>query len=669
MSILGRASVLVFLGASTAGASMPQAPAAAARQQSPVLTVPANLRAEGLPPIPASIADALAPYGSSRRAVLLALHPTRREILIWTAFGNVGQIHSVAGPGMDRRQLTFFREGVTLPSSTGRSVSYAPDGSYFVYEKDTGGGAETSQLFRYDPATLQSTLLTDGKSRNGSPAWSRKSGLIAYESTRRGGHNGADRDLYVMNPLDPASARIVTEVEGSWSVADWSPDDRELIAVQSRSGSQQQLWRVEVKTGSKKALSGADEYAVWRSPQYSSDGRFVYALSNRESELMRLWRCELASGTWKMVTAADASLESYSLSPDGKTLALAYDSPTVTHVQLRDSGTLAVRSIPRLPAGQLVDRPQWRANGSEVVFTFWSPRIFGDVYSVNARTGAVERWTESEFGTFNPGTLPEPEIVQWKSFDDLMISGVLYRPPARFTGPRPVMLSIHGGPSGPTARERPRYQGRSNYFLNELGIAILYPNVRGSYGYGTAFGNLDDGLKREDAVKDIGALLDWIAEQPTLDKNRVMVTGVSYGGYMTYAVAEAYGDRLKSALAASAISDFITYFQGTDPTRPQDRRAEYGDERDPEMREFLTRISPVTNASRLKIPLMIVHGQRDTRVPVGQAEEMASAARASGMPVWLNVYADEGHILWGNSANNNFFFYTWIQFVKEHLLK
>jgi dipeptidyl aminopeptidase/acylaminoacyl peptidase len=229
------------------------------------------------------------------------------------------------------------------------------------------------------------------------------------------------------------------------------------------------------------------------------------------------------------------------------------------------------------------------------------------------------------------------------------------------------MLSIHGGPSGALARERPRYQGRSAYFLNELGIAILYPNVRGSFGYGKAFAMLDDGLKREDAVKDIGALLDWIAAQPGFDKNRVMVTGSSYGGYMTYAVAEAYSDRLRCALAASAISDFITYFRGTDPTRPEDRRAEYGDERLPEMREFLASISPVTHASKLRIPLMIVHGAKDTRVPVAQAEEMAALARANGTTVWLTTYEDEGH-LFPSPVNNNFFFYTWIEFVKEYLL-
>jgi dipeptidyl aminopeptidase/acylaminoacyl peptidase len=294
--------------------------------------------------------------------------------------------------------------------------------------------------------------------------------------------------------------------------------------------------------------------------------------------------------------------------------------------------------------------------------------VFGDVYSVTARTGAVDRWTESEVGTFDPGSLPDAEIIQWKSFDGLTLSGVLYRPPARFTGPRPVLLSIHGGPAGPTARERPRYQGRSAYFLNELGIAILYPNVRGSYGYGKAFSKLDDGVKREDTIKDIGALLDWIAQQPALDKSRVMVTGVSYGGFMTYAVAEAYGDRLRCAFAGSGISDFISYFKNTDTARVEDRRAEYGDERIPEIRDFLTRLSPVTQASKLRIPLLIAHGQRDSRVPVDQAEAMAASARRNGVPVWLTVYADEGHQLPTTRANNDFLFYTWIQFMRAYLL-
>ena len=304
-----------------------------------------------------------------------------------------------------------------------------------------------------------------------------------------------------------------------------------------------------------------------------------------------------------------------------------------------------------------------------MAFSLWSLRTFGDVFSVHARTGAVERWTRSEFGAFNPEALPEPEIVSGKVSTVSTISGVLYRPPARFTGPRPVIINIHGGPGGAGSRARPQYLGRSAYFLNELGIAIVYPNVRGSWGFGKAFGRLDDGTKREDSVKDIGALLDWIAAQPTLDKNRVMVTGVSYGGYMTYAVAEMYQTALRCAIAARRSPTSSPIFQGTDPTRPEDRRAEYGDERDPEMREFLIRISPVTQASKLRVPLFIVHGANDTRVPLSQAEEMARRVRANGVPVWITVYTDEGHLLPDRRpATTTSCFYTWIQFIKQYLL-
>ena len=346
-------------------------------------------------------------------------------------------------------------------------------------------------------------------------------------------------------------------------------------------GTETHLWRVDVKTGTKTRVTPEGEVATWRAAESSPDGRFVYALSNRGSEAMRVWRCDVAAGTWKLMTGEEDALESFSLSPDGKTLALVYDGPTASRLELRrrDLSRAAVgpedsdRDAGRCPA------VAWQGGRVHalVVLYLWRRVLGGRPHRRR------ERWTTSETGSFNPEGLPAPEIVTWKSFDGLAISGVLYRPPARFTGPRPVIISIHGGPAGSTARERPRYQGRSNYFLNELGVAILYPNVRGSYGFGKAFGRMDDGAKREDAVKDIGALLDWIAQQPSLDKDRVMVTGVSYGGFMTYAVAEAYGDRLRCALAASAISNFITYFKETDPTRPDDRRAEYGDERIPEM--------------------------------------------------------------------------------------
>lgn len=629
--------------------------------QEVTLPVPANVKVEGVPPIPVALADALAPYGNARRAQILAWHPTRRQILIATRFGNVPQIHSVSGPGMDRTQLTFFREGVSLSNLV---VSYEPTrGDYFVFTKDIGSGAESVQIFRYDVATGRTTMITDGKSRYGFPAWSHKGGLIAFESSRR---NGKDRDLYVMNPLDPASLKMIAQTEGSWNVAAWSADDSELLAMSVPTNEEKYLWRVKVATGEKIPLTAGDK-ANWELPQYSPDGK-VYAISNRERDTARVWRTDVATVKWIPITKEGDGVERFALSPDGRTLAVVFDSTTASRVELLDAVTGAVRFAPKLPAGQVLDVPQWRPGGTEVAFTLWSLRTWGDVFSVNAKSGAVDRWTTSELGPFNPEALPEPQIVKWKSFDGVEISGVLYRPPARFTGPRPVIINIHGGPNGANARERPRFQGRSAYYLNERGVAMIFPNVRGSFGFGKEFEHLDDGPLRENAVKDIGALLDWIGQQPFLDKNRIAVTGASYGGYMTYAVAAAYSDRIRCAMAASGISDYLTYLQSTELQRQANRRAEYGDETDPAMREVLTRISPVTNASKIHVPLMIIHGRKDTRVPVAQAEEMARVVRANNVPVWTVIFEDEGHTLPSNLANNDFYFYAWMMFVDKYLI-
>jgi dipeptidyl aminopeptidase/acylaminoacyl peptidase len=267
-------------------------------------------------------------------------------------------------------------------------------------------------------------------------------------------------------------------------------------------------------------------------------------------------------------------------------------------------------------------------------------------------------------GGANPDTLPDAEIVRWKSFDGLEITGVLYRPPARFAGPRPVIINVHGGP---VERERPRAIGRSNYFRNELGIAVIYPNVRGSAGFGRNFEELDNGRLRENAVRDIGALLDWIAAEPTLDEERVMIAGASYGGYVTLAAAIEYGDRLRGANPAFAITDFPTFLESTELSRQANRNAEYGDPADPEMRAFLTRISPLANVDRLRVPVFIAAGAKDTRVPIAQAELLVTALKSRGTPVWFVRFENAGHLQL-TASTSDFSIYTWVMFVRQHLL-
>ena len=623
--------------------------------QEATFAIPDKVKVDGVPPIPLSIADAVAPYGQFRQARLLGWHPTEHRILISTAFGNVPQVHEVRSPGGARTQLTFFRDGVT------GAATYDPAGRYVVFRKDTSGGGEAMQLFRYDLDSGRITMLTDGRSRHGVPAWSHRRGLIAYSSTRR---NGKDRDLYVMNPMEPASARMIAEVDGGWEALDWSADDRELLGQQLIAGSPEtRVWRIDVESGARTRVTPETAQPWhWAGAQFGADGKSVFALSDKNAESMRVWRCALGTGAWTPITAEGLAIEAFAVSPAGGQIAVVVDRGATSELQLLDVASKRPPQIPRLPPG-VIWNLAWHPSGAMLGIEFAGARTFRDVYAVDVKSGRLERWTSSEIGGANPESLPDAEIIEWKSFDGRMIPGILYRPAARFSGPRPVIINVHGGPE---LRERPRGLGRSNYFRNEMGIAIIYPNVRGSTGYGRTYEHLDDGRKREDSVKDIGALLDWIATKPEFDKSRVMLTGSSYGGYVTLAAAIAYGDRIRCALEGFGLSDFVAFLDGTDPSRRRDRLAEYGDPSDPDTRAFLKSISPLTHAAKLKIPLYIAQGAKDTRVPPDQAEAMVKAVRANGTPVWYVVY-DGGHEdLPGTS--NDYNIYAWVLFAQTFLL-
>src|SRR5688572_3863448 len=534
------------------------------------LRVPPNVAVDGVPAIPMNLVSAVAPYGQFRRAQLVAWHPIERRMIVTTTFGSVPQLHEVKFPGAARTQLTYFPDGVSIRPG----AVFLPRGDSIVFQKDTAGGGEANQLFRYDAATGAMTLLTDGKSRNGTPVISR-SGRVAYDSTRRDGKN---RDLYLLDPRQPDSSTLLAETTGIWSALDWSADEKSVLAMQSMSSSESYLWKLQVPGGEKTLLTPKGDRPVrWSAAFFAGGGDAIYALGNSNSESPRVFR--LTGAAPSPLTSADHPVEAFAPSPDGQRLAVVFDAGASSRLQLLDGKGQALRT-PELPAGVISD-VQWHPTRNEVAFNIAGARSFSDVYSVDAAANRLDRWTFSETAGGNAETLPDAEIVRWKSFDGLEISGVLYRPPAVFKGPRPVIINVHGGP---VERERPRAIGRSNYFRNELGIAVIYPNIRGSSGFGRAFEELDNGMLRENAVKDIGALLDWIAAQPGLDKNRVMIAGPSYGGFVALAAAVAYGDRLRGVNPAFAITDFPSFLESTEMSRQANRTAEYGDLTNPEMR-------------------------------------------------------------------------------------
>ena len=632
----------------------------AAAQQKAIVTPP-SITTEGIPPIPQAIADDLARYAQFRQAQMQAWHPQKRQVLVTTALGAATQIHFVDGPGRDRRQLTWFSSGV----GNGSVPSFDPaDGNTFVFQYDPSG-TEGRSLYRYDFSTGQIALAAASKSRY-THIWSRQGSWIAFDSAER---NGKDRDLYVMQPANPATKRRLAEFEGAWSPEDWSPDGTTLLALELPSNNETYVWRVDVKTGARQAITPhGGEKVAWYNPRFSIDGRRVYAISDRSGD-WRIWRCEIAACKWTPVTpegmVVDAAIDTtFELSPDGQMLATVVDHGSYTELQLIDLTTLKAKPLPAIPRG-VVSQLHWRPASRELGFTLASVRAQGDTYSIDTSLGTLTRWTASET-TFNTDLLPPPEVVEWKSEDGQTISGVLYRPAPKFTGPRPVLIQIHGGPD---QRARADFRGRSNYLLNELGIAIIYPNVRGSLGFGRTFERLDDGKGRTGAIKDIGALLDWVATRQELDKSRVVLAGASYGGWLALEAGIFYNDRIRGIIEGAGITDFVTYLEQTDASRRDNRRREFGDERDPEMRAYLTSISPLARAADLKKPTLVLHPGKDTRVPVEQARQLLTALKANNATVWYAEFADANHDNFpATAANQDWVLASWILFLKTFVL-
>ncbi len=620
--------------------------------------VPENLVVDGVPVASKELKAEAGRYLEFRAASFSGWHPKRREMLIATRFADSVQMHEVRMPGGARRQLTF------TPEPVGGGSWHPRQGNYILFAQDSGGG-EFYQYYRLDPDTGRITLLTDGKSRNGSGRFARSGEKFAYTSTRR---TGRDTDIYVMNPANPTTDKLLCELfGGGWSVSDWSHDETKLLISEYVSINQSRVYLLDATTGAKELFTRDGAMPVaYSGALFSKDGKSIFLTSDAGSEFHRLTRMDLKTRAVQVLTAdIPWDVAEFDLSPDGKTMAFVTNEEGLGRLHLRDARTGRKLRAPELPAG-IPSGVTWHENGRDLAFNFTSARSPADAYSYDIKTAKLERWTESETGGLNTSRFVEPELIRIKSFDGLPISGFLYRPDAKqFPGKRPVIVNIHGGPE---SQSRPMFQARNNYYLNELGVAVFYPNVRGSAGFGKTFLALDNGFKREDSVKDIGAFLDWIGRDAGLDSGRVAVMGGSYGGYMTLACLTHFSDRLRCGVDVVGISSFITFLKNTQDYRRDLRRVEYGDERDPAMAEFLQQVSPLTNVGKIRAPLFVVQGKNDPRVPVTEAEQMVKAVRDQGGAAWYLMAKDEGHGF-QKKKNTDFQFISMIQFLQEQLLR
>lgn len=624
-----------------------------------------NLRLENIPDIPAALAERTQQYQSTRSAGLLDWDPAGGGMLIATRFGNTVQVHRVEQPAGMRRQLTFFNEPVG-------NASFSPDPAHrgFVFLRDVGGG-EFYQLHWFDFATGRATLLSDGKSRNGGPSWSTKGDRFLHTSTRR---NGRDGDLYLVRMADPTHAELLLEVKGSWAAGDWSPDDSKVLVGQFISANDSRLHLYDFTTGQLTQLNPQPAHAEpisYGGGVFAPDGRGFYFTSDEGSEFQRLRFWDLATGTQQVLTPdIDWDVAALRLSPDGRTLAFTINENGVMRLHLMDTAT-RTRTPVALPMGG-IGALRFTPDSARLGFTLTSPQTPGDVYVLTLADRSLERWTYSEVGGLDTTKFVTPELITYRTFDEAApgkpreIPAILYRPRHLPAGAKaPVLVSIHGGPEG---QSTVTFSSFVQFLVNELGMAVILPNVRGSEGYGKTYLKLDNVFLREDSVKDIGALLDWVETQPSLDKDRVAVHGGSYGGYMVLAAMTHYNDRLAAGIDIVGISNFTTFLKNTQDYRRDLRRVEYGDERDPEVAAFFDRISPLNHMHKVNKPMLIAQGYNDPRVPVTEAEQVLDALKQNGAQPWYFLAMDEGHGF-AKKANADHFQNAVMLFLERNVIR
>lgn len=640
-------------------APVPVAPAPAVDPAPPSAPAPAvddgvprtddgTLLLEGTPAIPDALRAEVSRYLDTRSASLDSLADDGRSMLISTRFGETSQIHKLVRPGGARQQITFRSEPV-------RAAVMAAGGKAMWIQADIGGN-EMAQIYRVDLTSGETTMLTDGKSRNEGIVRSRDGKHIAYRSTAR---NGVDFDIWTSDGVDPTSARMVAQATGWWYPLDWSNDGKKLLVGQYVSITDARIHLVDVATAQVTRLS-PEPAAQYSRAVFSRDGKKVYVTSDREGEFTELYETDPTGARWKPLTRSIPwDIDGLAMSSSGRYLAFVANEGGVSVVYQLDTRTGRAQPIKAIPRGVIRDLSF--ARKAEVLgFSLSSATSTGDAYTYDLRTRKLSRWTESEMGGLDPRGLVEPTLIEFDSFDKVRIPAFYYRP--KGAGPFPVIVSIHGGPE---SQARPYFSAFSQYMVSK-GYAVIYPNVRGSTGYGKTYTLLDNGMKREDSVKDIGALLDWVGAQKELDAGRVGVIGGSYGGYMVLASLMHYSKRIKAGVDVVGISNFVTFLENTADYRRDLRRAEYGDERDPAMRKHQQAISPANHPDKLESALFVAQGANDPRVPASEAEQIVKAVRKAGKPVWYMLARNEGHGF-AKKSNRDTYLLLSILFFQTHL--
>lgn len=592
---------------------------------------PADLQITGVPDLSQGFLDSVGAYDKAKATLFMGWDPTADRMLVASLDGSKQQLHVLLAPNGDTRLATLF------PGIIGSGSFVPKTGDLVIFGADHNGD-EDYQLYSLNAANGQTTLLTDGHSCNNEVTYSHSGVQIAFRSTMV---DTRYADICVMNPRVPHSTRILMQVDRpGWALQDWAHDDQHVLASHAVSINDGYLWQINSITGETTLLT--KDRATQRrylEARFTPNDDAIWVVVSESGQPRIEWLPIKPGALPPKIPTTTGDVLDLALSPDGTHLAYTVRQGDVMDLHIFDTTNGGEEPASGLPRG-LISRLRWNGNGTELGFSLGGFDRTTQACSYTLANHQMVQWT-------SPGLLPpphlavKPESISLNSFDGLAISGYIYRPdPARFPGRRPVIVNIHGGPA---AEYVPSYSPMVNYYVNEQGVAMVFPNVRGSTGFGEHFEELDNGKLREDSVKDIGAFLDWIQNDPHLDAQRVGVQGGSYGGYMVLAALYHYGNRLRCGSDAMGITDFVTFLKNTEEHRQANRRYEYGDERFPDMNAFLQSVSPLNHVAEINDPVLITAGKNDPRVPESESDQMVTALRARNNIVWYILGESEGH--------------------------
>ena len=629
-----------------------------------------NLLVEGVGEIPTTVSERLDQYQNLRSAGIADWDASGKGLYITTRFADVAHIHHLSKAGAYREQVTFSKEPVTSVSTCPNPMK---DG--FLYSKDMGGN-EQYQIYYFDRSNGTSTLLTDGKSRNTGYLWNKKGDKIAFGSTKR---NGRDVDFYIAPLNNPADAKIILENKGGgWSIVDWSPDESRMIVANSTSLTEAKIYILDINSGKLDEINPSNNPIAYSTfifgkvitnAKFSKDGKGIFLTSDENSEFLTLKYYDISTRKMSILFDANKDVEFVRFSTDGSKFVFTLNEGGYSKPYLMDTKTFKYSPI-NLGTMGAISSIKFNKDNNRIAFNLTSPSQTSEVYVHDLKAKQTEKWTFSETAGLNPANFSTAKLIDCPTFDNDEQSGKIRMIPSFLTTPKninrklPVLIDIHGGPE---SQSRPSFNSLHQYWANELGIAVLVPNIRGSAGYGKTYLKLDNDMLRDNAIKDIGALLDWIATQPNLDASRVAVIGGSYGGTMTLLSMTNYNDRLKCGVDLFGVSNLTSFLKNTAGYRVDLRRVEYGDERDPKMAEYFQKISPLTNIKNITKPMFIYQGENDPRVPLSESEQMLEALKQNGVPVSYVRAKDEGHGI-AKKANRDYTYAAISWFLKKYLV-